>query len=219
MSEKPIINLQESLGAQVKIWDAIKAYKTIGKSNKNSYFALVFALVFFGLFLLPLLLSTDGRLTLSYNALNGLSGILFSYSVGITGFLIAGVAILVSINDKKLFITMARTPYKKKDGNYSKYSQFQFMFFSLIVALVYHLLLLAIAVIFKFFTSEGSFLITALSSQCWTVSETIQYCINSFFVIAMAWLFVRCLLLVKSSIWNIYQMVVLTVLWADHQGQ
>lgn len=216
MSERPIIDLQKSLGSQSNIWEAFRAYKSIGKKNHNSYYSIIFALFLAILFLLPLFISTPNETSLSYKALGSLADILFSYSVGITGFLIAGVAILVSINDKELFIIMAKTPYQNKDKSYSKYSQFQFMFFSLIISLVYHLSLLAFAVFVKFFTSGGAFLIVAMSSIV-PVHETVQYSINATLVVFLAWLFVRCLLLVKSSIWNVYQMVVLTVLWANHQ--
>ena len=214
---KPIIDLQKSLGSQNNIWEAFRAYNNIGKSNKNSYVSIIFTLLLFVLFLFPLLFSVPSKVMLSFEALGGLSNILFSYSVGITGFLIAGVAILVSINDKELFIIMAKTPYQNKDKSYSEHSQFQFMFFSLIIALVYHLILLALAVSFKFFTSDGAFLISSINSLI-PIHDTVQYCANSVLAIFLVWLFIRCLLLVKSSIWNVYQMVVLTVLWADHQA-
>ena len=152
---------------------------------------------------------------LSHHAINGLSEIFFSYSVGITGFLIAGVSILVSVNDKDLFIKMAETKYKQVDNSYSKYSQFQFIFFSLIVTLAYHLILLTSTVLLKFVTAEGAFFIAWIENVI-IFSDSEIYFINCILLTLLAWLFTRCLLLVKSVIWNIYQMIVLTILWANH---
>ena len=214
MENRLIPHLDVSLGAQTSVWAAIRAYSKIRKQEFN----LVISLIVPAVILVLAIFSSDKHLDAaasSYNAVNSLADIFFTYSVGITGFLIAGVSILVSVNDKDLFIIMAKTKYKQFDGNYSQYSQFQFIFFSLIVALSYHLILLSVTVLLKFLTSEGVFL--TVSIQCvLDFSEPVIYFINCSALAALAWLFTRCLLLVKSVIWNVYQMVVLTILWADH---
>lgn len=216
MPDNAIIDLEKSLGAQTTVWQAWRAFQKIKKSKFNFAISLIIPVIILVLAVFSFEAISNGGLV-SYKSVNSLSSIFLGYSVGITGFLIAGVSILVSVNDKDLFIVMAKTKYKQNNKTYSQYSQFQFIFFSLIVALSYHLILLSTSVFLNFITSEGAFL-TSWFQQFFHPSDSSVYFINCGVISLMAWLFIRCLLLVKSVIWNIYQMIVLTILWADHKS-
>lgn len=204
--------LSNNIREQKNLWEVYKCQKELGDSkfNKITFWAVILLLA---LLLFLGFLFTEESTNASFDFLKNISRVSFSYAVAIVGLLVAGLAILISSDSDNLFLALASTLRKK-----STITEFQFIFFNFLISIIYHLYLLATSIIAVLLLEDGYFLIEALS-KFFRLTPTWAYIINSVLILGFAVLFARCILTLKSFIWNLYQSVILTVLWQDHKVQ
>lgn len=139
----------------------------------------------------------------------------FSFSVGILGFLVAGVAVFTAANDTSLFTHLARVRHRPSGVSYLKYN---------FVALMYVFIVYMALAFFCFFVQVlGSmsdvfdeltvFLIYVLTGTE-IGSEKIFLFINKFTYALLSTLFFYCLLLLKTFIFDLYALIMVNIRWS-----
>jgi hypothetical protein len=129
----------------------------------------------------------------------------------ILGFLIAGFTVFVTITKPGVFAAMARKEYEDTGESYLKYNLSAFM-----LAFVHYLAYLAFCLLFVYFGQPNG-PITSLA--LWVALQIFPAHIDGYAVILMiAAVFVACwtwylVMLLKSFIFNVYQVVVTSVRW------
>lgn len=137
-----------------------------------------------------------------------------SYSIGITGFLIAGLSILISVGHQGLFLSLAKKLSKKKHKTRS-INEFQYLIYNVITPLVWHFILILLSLCLSLIFSFDSDKEYAVASAINISVETKLFFSSSLFLIFSSYL-VFCFLELKSLIWNLYSVIVLDILVQDH---
>lgn len=136
-----------------------------------------------------------------------------SFSTSILGFLIAGFTVFVTVTKLDIFVTMAKVEYESSGESYLKYNLVQFMLvFSHYIAYLFVCIFLAL-----FAQQQGllSILIgKALnaSDYAWKVSLIYKAPVSLALVAFGAWS-IYLVLLLKSFVYNTYQVITTTVRW------
>lgn len=136
-----------------------------------------------------------------------------SFGASILGFLIAGFTVFVTMTKTEIFVEMSKVPYKKTGESYLKYNLSQFM----IVFINYILYLFLCFFIFMFGQPDGFFSLLskiAIGLFGGDLSLLIFHKLPIYicFVAVGVWS-MYLLILMKSFIYNIYQVVTTTVRW------
>lgn len=138
----------------------------------------------------------------------------FSFSIGILGFLVAGVAIFSAANDVRLFTHLARVKHKSSGVSYLKYNLIALMY----VFIVY--LFLAFLCFVVQIVSDTSlfwnFLILRFSRSFFglEINEILLAgLVNKATYVALSTLFCYCLLLLKTFIFDLYALIMVNIRW------
>lgn len=140
-----------------------------------------------------------------FDIINELSSSLLIFAVSLLGFLIAGFSIFTAISKPQLFIVLAKMPSKHK----SNHSELKVIFANFINVFVHFTAFLAFVLACIFFSK--------------VVQEYNPELANSIFILNTGVLIICSLvpwsailiLKIKSFIWNIYQVLVLSVAFAS----
>lgn len=205
--------LKGKLTEQQSLWHVFKLRRLLGSNNFN-IIALVGILFLLAVVLCNEFFFGEAKVNDTFGLLKDVVKTCFSYSVAIVGILVAGLAILVSSDNDNLFLILASKEREKS----KEITEFQFIFFNFLVAIILHLVLLTLAISGLILTESGHFLIESIQEKM-QISNGQAYLVNSAFVLLFCGLLIRCILMLKSFIWNLYQSVILAILWQDHRSQ
>jgi hypothetical protein len=139
----------------------------------------------------------------------------FSFSVGILGFLVAGVAIFTAANDVSLFTNLARIKHKKSKVSYLKYNFVALMY----VFIVYLLLAFACFIVQviddmnPFWDSLIILLFIPFPNLRFDVNLIASF-MNRLGYVIISTFFFYCLLLLKTFIFDIYALVMVSIRWS-----
>ncbi len=138
----------------------------------------------------------------------------FSFSVGILGFLVAGVAVFTAANDASLFTHLARIKHRKSGVSYLKYNLIALMYvFIAYISLAFACFIIQILAdigdvferIMIFFFD--AFLISEINV------DSIFYFTNKVCYAFLSTLFFYCLLLLKTFIYDLYALIMVNIRW------
>jgi hypothetical protein len=134
----------------------------------------------------------------------------FSFSVGILGFLVAGVAIFTAANDVSLFTHLARVKHKKSGVSYLKYN-----FVALMYVFIVYIFLAFLCFIIQILNDMNPFWDTLIAFIFRTHpnSEVIAEIMNRFAYLSLSTLIFYCLLLLKTFIFDIYALIMVSIRW------
>lgn len=213
MSTNKKFNYLTALDKHKSLKEIFFAAGEIETNSFNNYVFLLSIILFLAIGISGIAFSIESQTNLLFPFLVSAAKLIYSYAIGIVGFLIAGLAILISIDRGDLFLLMARSQYKKSD-----FSNFHFLFFTCIRTLVFHLILLAITLCVTIIGDGGqafSIAVQDLISLPYSAAVTI----NAVLLVIILSLCVRCILVVKSFVYNIYQSVVVSLLISDYRDK
>ena len=136
-----------------------------------------------------------------------------SFSTSILGYLIAGFTVFVTVTKLDIFVTMAKVEYESTGESYLKYNLVQFM-----LVFSHYIAYLFVCICFALF-SQPQGLVSVLigkalaTSDCaWKVALIYKAPVSLALVIFGAWS-VYLVLLLKSFVYNTFQVITTTVRW------
>ena len=183
-------------------------YKSSRSKLQKSQINIFSTLAVFVMLIVYAISSSEGSISL-LEKVRKWSELGFTFATGIMGFLIAGFTIFATVNDKNLFITMAKTIHQKSGLSYLKYNFFTLMWvfiaylgFSIICLLVQLLGGTSgfISIIIKLIAGDNNFLI-------------IKRFLVGIAIVAVGTYFFYVLMLLQSFIFNIYHIVMTAIRW------
>lgn len=125
----------------------------------------------------------------------------------ILGFLIAGFTVFVTITKPGVFSLMAKKQFENTGQSYLKHNLSAF-----ILAFVHYLAYLSIVFLIKIFIVDNLYIskiLILLKNECINYENIIKIIVTSFFI-SWTWYLI---MLLKSFIYNVYQIVVTSVRW------
>lgn len=136
-----------------------------------------------------------------------------SFSTSILGFLIAGFTVFVTVTRLDIFVAMAKIEHESSGESYLKYNLVQFMLvFSHYIAYLF-------VCIFFFLFAQPEGLLSVLVTKAlavldcpWKLTALYKFPIATIFTFFGAWTMYLALLL-KSFIYNTFQVITTTVRW------
>lgn len=146
----------------------------------------------------------------SYKIVHNALDIGFVLSISVLGFLVAGFSIFASITKPKLFILLAKLPYKKSD-----ISNFQYVFFIFLNVFSVYIILLTISLFLKIGFSENSPL-TMISYEIYNKLPNVCMLVNAIVFTVLIGLIAEAIVRLKSFTWNLYQAVILVIATDNH---
>lgn len=181
-------------------------YKISRKIRPNTFNVIITSLVF--LSLLIYVNYRTGTLSQVIDILRVINSDAFGFSSSILGFLVAGLAIFLTITKPEMFVLMLRANQPDTGSSYLKYNLAAF-----IHVFIHYLGFVGVCILFKIFCAPlgpASFFFELLPVDQ-AKKETIKIAaVLGFFVIFNTW-FTYVLLLLKSFVYNMYH-VVMTVI-------
>ena len=136
-----------------------------------------------------------------------------SFSTSILGFLIAGFTVFVTVTKLDIFVTMAKVEFESSGESYLKYNLVQFM-----LVFSHYIAYLFVCISFALFAQPQG-LISILISKALTVSNCpwktgfIYQAPVSIALIAFGAWSIYLVLLLKSFVYNTFQVITTTVRW------
>lgn len=130
----------------------------------------------------------------------------------VLGFLIAGFTIFATLSKPQLFIDLS---HAQKKG--TQVSQLKFMFFNFLMVFIHYVAFLWLCVFIKLFGQEGG-ATTKLLSWALKNHEWGKALVLNILFIGMGFWFVNILILLKSFVWNVYQSVILSILYEEERS-
>jgi hypothetical protein len=197
-------NWQDDLQSERSVWDAVKESRKLVTPHFN-YYVRCAAIILGGAAVLWAFhevgrISNKSLVSLISWASSGL----FTLTVGVIGFLIAGFSIFVTLADRSVLIELAQSEYES-----TGLSSFKYLFFSFLIVFVYYIAALMIV-----------FVVGAFSQITWD-SELIPVTIddatrlNIVAIFALWIIFVELMIRLKSFIWTVYSSFISQILVAD----
>jgi hypothetical protein len=129
----------------------------------------------------------------------------------VLGFLVAGFTIFATLTKPALFIDLART-YRSE----AQVSGLKFIFFNFIFVFVHYVAFLFACVVIKMFGSPSGMTTVVLRKVSGGTDELKVVVIYAAFIVMGFW-FLNLLILLKSFVWNVYQSVVLSIVYEGDQ--
>jgi hypothetical protein len=198
----------DDLLAEKKLLDVFKKSLRLPRSKFN-LFSTVLAIV---LLTIHVSYSTQSRLDL-HNAVRAAAANGFSLSLGLLGFLIAGLTILSSVSSSGLVVHMANTEYKNSGISYLKYN-----YFGLVSVFIWYLIFAFCCMAITVFGAQGSALsaiINALGCDSWTPLAK-DFLAKGAFILIYSFQFYL-LLQLKSFVFNVYHISMTSARWMQEQ--
>ncbi|MBE9176793.1 hypothetical protein IQ225_18380 [Synechocystis salina LEGE 06155] len=195
----------DDITKEIGLLDIYKASRSKLPKNKINNFS---TLAIFTMLIVYAFTSTETSISLLEKTRKW-SELGFNFSAGILGFLIAGFTIFASVNDKSLFITMAKTKHEKSGLSYLKYNFFTLMYV-FIVYLGFAILCLLIQLLGQ--TSGFISIIVELIAGKDNFLETKRFLAGISIIVVGTWFFYS-LMLLQSFIFNVYHMVMTAIRW------
>lgn len=139
----------------------------------------------------------------------------FSFSVGILGFLVAGVAIFTAANDISLFTHLARVRHRPSGVSYLKYNFVALMYvFIVYISLAFFCFFVQILDSMSDVFDEFTVFLVQILTGTEMGSEKIFRFINKFSYALLSTLFFYCLLLLKTFIFDLYALIMVNIRWS-----
>jgi len=138
----------------------------------------------------------------------------FSFSVGILGFLVAGVAIFTAANDVSLFTHLARVRHRQSGVSYLKYN-----FIALMYVFIVYILLAFLCFLVQALASMSDVFDKLLISLIYIFprvqidADVTFRLVNKFSYALLSTLFFYCLLLLKTFIFDLYALIMVNIRW------
>jgi hypothetical protein len=140
-----------------------------------------------------------------------------NYAIGITGFLIAGFSILISIGNQGLFLKMAKAP-SKISYNGRLLNQFQYLVYNFMTPIFWHFILVPVSLLLWLAAASGQ-PVHIFFSNFFGITVGAAMLINAVIFTTFSSFLLFCFLELKSLIWNVYSIMVLDVLIQDHESK
>jgi hypothetical protein len=184
----------------------------LGRKFPHSKFNRRVALLMAALLTLYCYLQWDNT-SILVTALRKTADVGLSFSTSILGFLIAGFTVFVTVTRVDIFVAMARVEYEYSGESYLKYNLVQFM-----LVFSHYIAYLFVCICFVLFAQPHG-LVSTVTAQLLAISaypciSTILYKLPVAIALVLlgAWT-TYLVLLLKSFIYNTFQVITTTVLW------
>ena len=191
----------DSLSKEKSLWEIFKKTLEIKESFLNLFLLIV---VFIVISIYTIFF--DKGLTESGFILRSLADTGAGFSTSILGFLIAGFTIFTSIADKSLFVSMAK---ERKDGY--TFSWLKFVFFVFMKVFIHYFVFTCLCYFVKIFFTENGI----ISSFLGRASEGLL--VKGIFLkttlVVIGTYLVYLLILLKSFLFNIYEVSMMAIRW------
>jgi len=201
-------NWQDDLQSEHSVWDAVKESRKLVTPRIN-YYIRCFAIILGGAAALWGLYEVDNIPNKSLISLiSWISSGLFTLTVGIIGFLIAGFSIFVTLANRTVLIELAQSEYEN-----TGLSSFKYLFFSFLIVFVYYIAALVIVFV------VGAFAQIAWDLALIPISLNDANRLNIVVVFTLWIIFVELVIRLKSFVWTVYSSFISQILVADFLTQ
>ncbi|MEM6839759.1 MAG: hypothetical protein AAF609_23345 [Cyanobacteria bacterium P01_C01_bin.120] len=188
------------------IWQLLKSSSVLPKSKFN----LIATASFFSITVLYVIFSHESVIVLKQNSLNWAERG-FSFSTGILGFLVAGLAIFTAVNDVRIFTSMSRVRHR------SGLSYLKYNFLSLMYVFILYLGLAFTCFTFQVFGEDGGIgsALIAFAESVFSGFDALiaKSVIIRCSIVILYTLFFYCLMLLKTFIFDIYHLMMTNIRW------
>lgn len=203
-----IENWQDDITAEGSLWETFVSARQLKSTKFNFRARAIILIISCGLTIFALGNASKIPNKVLVGTLMWMSSSVFSFSVGVLGFLIAGFSVFVTLSDRALLIELAKTYYED-----TGISVFKYIFFSFLVVFVYYLA-----------AGTSSFIIGAFAQTSWDFYfvplDLVDFkSINIVVILFLSLLFFELIIRLKSFIWAVYSSFVSKLVAADFLSQ
>ena len=192
------------LSAESSLWEAYKKARSSSRTKFNRKIRIYIYPILLVFIIILSWSAFEDHQTLS--AIAALSSSAISLISTIIGFIIAGLAIFMTLSDKRLLVELAKT--KQINTSISSFKYIYFNLFSVFVTYIFSL------VFYIILYTASSMSIVASDLCVFGVIFPVANMLNGFFLAAMFVIGAECLIRLKSFIWNIYTIFIsMLVVW------